>query len=141
MAQKSRFSQADASSLFFAVLRSHQAAVKNNRGGGNGPSQQVSSGRLPLREVHLVLRRAARRVFPSLAEDRGYEKLLAEHICAPDVDNADTGAICKTRRLCHRPLARFLMFVFRACLGKACLDKASPLCWRKLTTMRVVLQR
>eukprot|EP01043_Picozoa_sp_COSAG02_P036468 COSAG02_NODE_2672_length_8274_cov_3.014537_2_plen_1543_part_00 len=86
------FSKADASSLFFAVLRKHQGAVRSSlRDDKGGRGQQMSSGRLPLAAVPLVLRRVARRIFANISENQAYEKLLSEHICAPDVMDGDDG--------------------------------------------------
>ena len=38
-----------------------------------------------------MLRRAARAVFSTLGEEQAYERLLAEHICVPNVHGADDG--------------------------------------------------
>ena len=75
------FSKADASSLFFAVLRQHQGALRSGlQDGKGGRGQQMSSGRLPLTAVSLVLRRIARRIFATIPETRRTAAVRA-HLC------------------------------------------------------------
>ena len=105
-----RFSKADASSLFFEVLRSHGPGrpmmhADGPRGKGTNRMQQMSDGRLQLAEVPRLLRRVAARLFVSdtlqdewgnkipahRSEEEAYHFLLAQHICAPNVEHADDG--------------------------------------------------